>query len=167
MNVRVLIRSKSGEVPQEVLVPAEAPFVLGRGSNSAAPLDGPGISREHLAVGLEGNSIVVTDLSVNGAWVNGKRLPAKEKYRVKPSEVVELPGYELEFQPVSPPQTPAAVGGSGVQTRENPASAPAVLAAPSKGFISSFIGSFSFLEKVLVLASLLTFVLAAVYYTSF
>src|SRR5688500_8086344 len=101
MDVRVLIRPKSGDQAQEVLVPGQIPFVLSRGPESAAVLDGPGISRDHLAVRLDGANILVTDLSVNGAWVNGTRLPTNEKYQMKPGDIVELPGYELQFQPVN------------------------------------------------------------------
>ena len=165
MDVRVLIRPKSGDQPQEVLVPGQTPFVLGRGPSSAALLDGPGISRDHLAVSLEGANILVTDLSVNGAWVNGKRLPTNEKYKMKPGEVLELPGYELQFQPVNS----GALSDKTQVDRERRFDAdlgPVPALSPRKG-IASFIGSFSFLEVVVIAAAVLSVALAAVYFMVF
>jgi pSer/pThr/pTyr-binding forkhead associated (FHA) protein len=162
MDVRVFIRPKSGNRTQEVLVPGQTSFVLGRGPTSAALLDGPGISRDHLAVSLEGTNILVTDLSVNGAWVNGKRLPTNEKYKMKPGEVVELPGYELQFQPVN---SGAPSGKTQVnQEGSFDADPGAIPAPPPRKGIASFVGSFSFLEVVVIAAAVLSVALAAVYF---
>ena len=163
MNLRVLIRPKSGDEPQEVLVPAEEPFVLGRGPTSAAFLDGPGISREHLAVCLDGSNILVTDLSVNGAWVNGKRLPANAKYRMNPGEVVELPGYEVKFQAVNSPALTNTISNDQTQSVRSAEATVERRSIPGVALVRSF----SFIECVLITAAALSLVLAVVYFVSY
>src|SRR5215813_13259157 len=98
MDVRVLVKSKKEGQLQEITVSGPEQFVFGRGPSSPALLDGPGISREHVAVNVDQSEIFVTDLSVNGAWINGKRLVQRQKHRIQNGDVVELPGYELLFE---------------------------------------------------------------------
>jgi len=98
MDVRLLIKSKTEDQQQEVVLSGATEFVLGRGPSSPALLDGPGISREHVAVNLDRVHVFVTDLSVNGTWINGKRLAQNQKHRVEEEDVVEIPGYEFVFQ---------------------------------------------------------------------
>ncbi len=177
MNVRVLIRPKSGAAEQEVVVPGESPFVLGRGNSSAAVLDGPGISREHVEVSLDGANILVTDLSVNGAWINGKRLPPNEKHRVKPGEIVELPGYEVQFQPIksAPDSSPALVppgpaplpGLAPLMTSDAAAPSSAAARSSLKATVFAFIESFSFLDRLLIAVAALTFALVVFYLLSY
>src|SRR5690349_594327 len=98
MDVRLLITSKNDGQRQQITLSDPKQFVLGRGSSSAAPLDGPGISREHVAFNVDRSQIIVADVSVNGTWINGARLPQQEKRRLEPGDVVEIPGYEFTLQ---------------------------------------------------------------------
>ena len=82
MDLRLLVRAKDQGQQQEIALTGRKHFVLGRGPASAALLDGPGISREHVAVTVDDSEVFVADVSVNGTWVNGSRLAQNEKRRV-------------------------------------------------------------------------------------
>jgi predicted component of type VI protein secretion system len=164
MDVRLLIRPKSEDTVHEVVVSGRDQFVLGRGSTSAAPLDGPGISREHVAVSLDKFDLLIMDLSVNGAWINGKRLPQREKYRLKAGEILELPGYEVSFKldnaiPVNGNGQPSATWQSQASTTDAPARSTARKAA------SDFLGTFSTLDRFVILLALLSVLLVALYFS--
>jgi predicted component of type VI protein secretion system len=162
MDVRVLIRPKTEDTVHEVVVSGRDQFVLGRGATSAAPLDGPGISREHVAISLDKSDLLITDLSVNGAWINGKRLPQREKYRLKAGDIVELPGYEVSFK-LDPPT--AAVSGNGHPALQGGPPAPAVAAVrklPTKA-ASDFLRTFSTLDRFVIFLALLTALLVLLY----
>src|SRR5690242_5836838 len=136
MDVHLLIKPKNEGQQQEVTVSDPQQFVLGRGPSSAALLDGPGISREHVAVSVQNSEIFVADVSVNGTWLNGNRLPQHQKHRVGPDDVVEIPGYEFIFQlngrgPTKPVEAP-------VLTEQRDA---AVMPSPPVGPLSAFLAS--------------------------
>jgi predicted component of type VI protein secretion system len=130
------IKSKADESVRNVPHPANGRLVLGRGPDSAVPLEAPGISREHLEVQSEDSAVYLTDLSSNGTWLNGARMPPRRKCRVREGDFVELPGYEIRVQ------TAAGANGSsaGTATGFAPARLPAAHAAapPSRSFIRSF-----------------------------
>src|SRR5262249_30236410 len=152
MDVRLLITSKKEGRQQEVTVSAANQFVLGRGPASAALLDGPGISREHVAISVDRSEIFVTDLSVNGTWINGKRLAQHQKHRVEQEDVVEIPGYEFVFQVEDSAAQPDGVGGPSALQNSGPDNNP--IPAPHErrpGFLTSF----TLLDGVVVALALL------------
>jgi pSer/pThr/pTyr-binding forkhead associated (FHA) protein len=164
MDVKVQIKSKKEGELQEIVVSEPEQFVLGRGPSSAALLDGPGISREHVAVSVNLSEVFVTDLSVNGAWLNGKRLSQQEKQRVQNEDVVEIPGYELIFRfdepklQVSPANTPIAKSEASVEQLDIPISA--------VGSVSAFLGSFTTLDRFMIVVALISIIVAVLYMLS-
>ena len=57
-------------------LPPGRDLTVGRREDADVPLRDDGISRRHALVRVEGDTATVRDLgSVNGTWVNGKRLP--------------------------------------------------------------------------------------------
>jgi pSer/pThr/pTyr-binding forkhead associated (FHA) protein len=160
MDVRLLIKSKTEDQQQEVVLSGATQFVLGRGPSSAALLDGPGISREHVAVNLDRSHVFVTDLSVNGTWINGKRLTQHQKQRVVEDDVVEIPGYEFVFQLDQPAKVNPNGTSPGLQPAEE-TTAP----QPRRG-IFAVLPFFTVLDAVIVALAAVS-ILLVVYYFSF
>src|SRR5262245_10104783 len=163
MDVKVQIKSKKEGELQEIVVSEPEQFVLGRGPSSAALLDGPGISREHVAVSVNLSDVFVTDLSVNGAWLNGRRLSQQEKQRVQNEDVVEIPGYELVFRfdepklQVSPVNSPIAKSEDSVEHDIHISTA---------GSVSAFLGSFTILDRFMIVVALISIIVAVLYMLS-
>jgi predicted component of type VI protein secretion system len=76
-------------------LPIEDRLVLGRGPDSPVELDGPLISRDHIALERSGDRLAVVDLSSNGSWINGEQLTAGRRYPVTEADRIQIPGYEL------------------------------------------------------------------------
>jgi len=64
-------------------------------------LDGQGISREHVLVYFDDQSIVVRDCSRNGCEVDGKRIP--QELRVKGPLSLDVQGFLVDLEVVTPP----------------------------------------------------------------
>ncbi len=117
MEIQLFVKFKSDNTSRDFILPlkplkeglvggdlsltatAGATFVvLGRSPDSPVPLEGPGISREHLAFHAEDSTVFITDLSANGTWVNGNQLPRNQKFRITDGDTIQLPGYEITFK---------------------------------------------------------------------
>ena len=98
MEVQLLVRSNSEEAPRDYVFPMKARVVLGRSPESAVPLEGPSISREHLVLELVGDTVYATDLSNNGTWINGNRLKREERVQLSSGDSMELPDYQINFR---------------------------------------------------------------------
>ena len=68
---------------------------IGRGPESPILIDGPLISREHFAFEVVNNQLSVVDLSSNGVWLNGYRLPTGQLYLVNEADLLSVPGYDI------------------------------------------------------------------------
>jgi predicted component of type VI protein secretion system len=121
----------TGEVSVQRL-PIEDRVVLGRGPESPVALDGPLISREHIAFEIVGESLCVADLSANGSWLNGTQIQAGRRYPVTEADRVQVPGYEFRC---------VLVGG--------PTRAIAAVAAPPA--VKSFLSSITATEMTVLL----------------
>jgi predicted component of type VI protein secretion system len=121
---------------------------LGRGSESALPLDGTGISREHLRLHSEGDRIFVTDLSSNGTWVNARRLKRGEPQPVTLSDSIKIPSFEIAIQLPNAASLPDAR---------------AVGAAAPLAIVRAFGNSLSTGEKFLALLAMATLALVVTY----
>ena len=162
MEVRLLIKPKNEGQQQEITLSGAKQFLLGRGPSSAALLDGPGISREHVAVNVDQSEVFAMDLSVNGTWVNGERLAQNQKHRVKHVDVIEIPGYEFVFRIDNAAQQPESDTASRpVQETKAPSPPP-----PVRGPVSSFVASFTLLEVFMIALAVLAILLAVVYVLS-
>lgn len=108
MEVQLLVKSKSGQAPRDYVFPMKNRVVLGRSPESAVPLEGAAISREHLVLELVGGMVYATDLSNNGTWINGNRLKREERAPLENGDSLELPDYQISFQIRNPSDTPIA-----------------------------------------------------------
>jgi len=156
MEILVSIRNKADSSAREVKASVGDGLVIGRGAEQGVLLDGPDLSREHLVITADGADLFVTDLSSNGTWLNGNRLKRSARTRVTEEDLIDIPGYALTFQaadraakktdaPIEPVPTPVlAMPSASLPASEKPS-----------GFLSpvfGFIGSFTFLEKFMVVA---------------
>ena len=161
MDIILKVKSKADQSVQNVRQPVNGRLVLGRGPDSAVPLEAPGISRDHLEVQVEDSALMLTDLSSNGTWINGARMPQGRKCKVRDGDFIELPGYEIQLQlagAAAAPAVPPAL--SPARTSKVPvASAPAGARTPSLG------ASFTGLELFLLLVALACVALLTVYLT--
>ena len=160
MDVFLSITSTTDGGVQEVRYSLSDSLVVGRGAEGGVLLEGPDLSREHLAFTSEGGSVYVTDLSVNGTWVNGKRLRKSVRQRVSPEDSIELPGYVLKYRSADQPELVEDAPSdqtSQLLAEDNP---PAVAVAKKSGPLGvlqpvfGFVRSFSFMEKFLVMVGL-------------
>src|SRR5262249_27858201 len=119
------------------------------------------LSREHLILTHDDTAIYVTDLSVNGTWVNRKQLKKSVKTRIRPADSIEVPGYVLAFHLVDQAQMPgppmqALEPASPVpQTETHPESTtppkqdPSAVLAP----VFQFLSSFTVMERIMFLVA--------------
>jgi hypothetical protein len=117
-------------------------LVLGRGPGAAGHvIEDPGISREHVKVRVDGQTLVVEDLdSSNGTYVNGERISTATRLSVgdvlqlgSSALEVSLPGEETEVLASGPPTTAAAPPAPPRRAQPEPTPEPAQ-AADSGGF---------------------------------
>jgi predicted component of type VI protein secretion system len=160
MDILLSIRAKADSTTREVRSAIGDGLVIGRGAEQGVLLDGPDLSREHLVITAEDTNLFLTDLSSNGTWLNGTRLKRSVKTRISVDDLIEIPGYALNLKFADQPEKVAA---APAPPPSPPALAPEPVASPSippeepKGLLSpvfGFIGSFSFMEKALVVVGL-------------
>jgi predicted component of type VI protein secretion system len=167
MEILLSIQSKADGATREIKSNIGNGLVIGRGAEQGVLLDGPDLSREHLVLSTDGTNVFVTDLSSNGTWLAGNRLKPSVKTRMRPGDMIEVPGYALQVKPAAEPEKPKEAAVAQMPAPEPAPSAPpsdesaerAGLLAP----VSRFIGSFSFGEKFLVLVGLVGLILLYTY----
>lgn len=87
-TIIVNIYSADGLQTKEI---SKQSFILGRSSKVDVSLPFDGISRQHLQVSLEGDSIYIEDLnSSNGTFVNDDKIPAKKKIKYNQDNILRL-----------------------------------------------------------------------------
>lgn len=109
MEVQLLVKSNSEQASRDYVFPLKQRVVLGRSPESAVPLEGTSISREHLALELVGDSVYAIDLSNNGTWINGNRLKKEERVQLSSGDSLELPDYQISFHIRGKTEAPAPV----------------------------------------------------------
>jgi predicted component of type VI protein secretion system len=162
MEVAISVRSEESGALDTVSCTLDNALTLGRGPESPVPLDGTGISREHLRLHMEGSALFVTDLSSNGTWLNGRRLTRGEPQAVTPAEAIRIPGFEIRIE-----------SGSSIGVERKQAVAPPSQAAAEPARVGgrleavmAFGASFSKLDRFLIALALATIVLVVLYLTS-
>ena len=162
MELLLKVKSKADESVQNVRHSVNGGMVLGRGPDSPVALEAPGISREHLKVQVEDSALFLTDMSSNGTWINGARMPQRRMCKVREGDFIELPGYEIQFQLIAT-AAPAIAGMRNAAGSSNPTR----LASPSpKGRPRSAIGSFGALELFLLVIAFASAALLVLYLAS-
>jgi pSer/pThr/pTyr-binding forkhead associated (FHA) protein len=172
------VHSKADQADHETRSEVKDRVVFGRTPDSPIPIDGPGVSREHFAVQVDTSQVFVVDLSANGTWLNGDRLTKGKQYPVASTDLVEIPGHEIRIRL---PEAPVVKGTGGEQHPvevapvEEQAEVPAVstqpvaVAEPKKSpldLVRNIIGSFTGLEKFIIMVDLAGIVLLAWYFGS-
>jgi hypothetical protein len=169
MEILLSISSKSDGSVREVRRTIDDGLAVGRGAEEGILLEGLDLSREHFIFTTEGSEVRIKDLSVNGTWLNGIRLRKSVESIIRPGDKIEIPGYVLSFTRTDEPEE-VEKSESGLPPV---AIAPLQQAAPAvpakKGPLAildpvfGFIGSFTFMEKVLVFAGLCGLILLGTY----
>ncbi len=169
MEILLSIRSKNDGSVREVQRDIGNGLVLGRGAEKGVLLDGPDLSREHLVLTTDDDAIYVTDLSSNGTWVNGSRMRKSLRSRVRFEEPIEVPGYVLTLHPAEEERVEKAEKAEAVvvqmpsPAQSAPTPRPGVFAESTAEPprrpgrlepVFRFLGSFTFMEKFLVLVGL-------------
>jgi pSer/pThr/pTyr-binding forkhead associated (FHA) protein len=171
MEILLVITSKADSSSREIKREVGGGLVIGRGAEDGILLEGVDLSREHLVLTADDRDIYVTDLSVNGTWLNGSRLRRAVRTRVRPEDSIEIPGYALAVQRVEELiAQPVAAAVLPVPTvdeldRQEPTGKKSGLMAildPA----CQFIGSFTFVEKLMVLVGLCGLLLLGTYFGS-
>ncbi len=128
VELQLFVSQAAGEPPKLYSFPEPARIVLGRGPDSPVPMDGPAVSREHLAFEVRDGRVFVSDLSSNGSFLNGQRLKRDDPQRIIEEDEVRAAGYSFAFRLISdePPPPPKA-------DPKKSASEPAAKAQPAPG----------------------------------
>jgi predicted component of type VI protein secretion system len=168
MDILLSINSPTDGKGREVKCSIVGGLVMGRGAEQGVLLDGPDLSREHLALTEDGGDIYITDLSVNGTWLNGTRLRKSAKTLVRPGDSIGVPGYNLTFRMADETQ---AANGRDQSAVIFPESQPATPPKPSGPLamldpVFGFLNSFTAMEKFLVVVALTGILLVVTYFGS-
>ena len=113
MTLELLVRKDSDAASAAVLhqfsLDAGAP-ILGRGPDSAVPLDDTRISRQHVSFSAVEGRICVTDISSTGVWINDRQMPKRSPVPIEPIDEIRIPGYILSasVKGLEPAPAPAA-----------------------------------------------------------
>ena len=169
MEILLSISSKTDGKVREIKRDVDGGLVIGRGAEEGILLDGLDLSREHVVLSVAGSEIRVRDVSVNGTWLNGTRLERAVETLMRPTDVIEIPGYALRCRLAA---QPADTDEVKVVTLPRPVEQePHVVTALSakadaSGLLSPVFGivrSFTVMERLLILVSLSGLLLLATY----
>lgn len=74
-------------------------FLIGRSERCDLVLnsDHRYISREHALIVQSSGQYWISDLSINGTWLNGKRLLRLKRERLRPGDIIHIEDWELVF----------------------------------------------------------------------
>jgi predicted component of type VI protein secretion system len=127
--------------------------IVGRGPDCGIRLEDGAVSREHVAIHAEGGAVFVTDLSANGTFRNGSRLPKDSRQKIQDGDVIGLAGYELRVIGDAAPESLAA---SAPPSR--------ILGHPVVAGALGFVRSFTMAERAFALVSFASLALVIVYW---
>jgi pSer/pThr/pTyr-binding forkhead associated (FHA) protein len=159
LEILVSILNKDDQSSRQVRCPLVDRVVIGRGPECGITIDGSAISREHLIAERDGNgSILISDISANGCWINGARVPKSRRVPVQDSDSIEVPGFELQIRradpPIRLPEAPTA------PVEHFPVTRPA---ARRLGPVPALLGSFTGGEKIAAFFALVSLALVLIY----
>jgi predicted component of type VI protein secretion system len=74
-------------------------FLVGRGSHCDLVLESAKrfVSREHASITALEGQYSITDLSINGTWLNGARLTRRRQALLRSSDTITIEDWELTF----------------------------------------------------------------------
>jgi predicted component of type VI protein secretion system len=154
VRVQLLITRTSDSDLQAVTCDLDSRLVLGRDMASPARLEGVGVSRDHFALVPQAGSLLVEDLSSNGTFVNGARLPNKSAVALRSGDLIEIPGYKIEMSWPT---------GQSEKAAPSPARSMATTKLRVPASVRGFLASFTVWELLLIASILGSLVLIVAY----
>jgi pSer/pThr/pTyr-binding forkhead associated (FHA) protein len=109
-------------------------LMLGRDASANVVVSGSEVSRQHAEIRADADGYVLTDLSVNGTYVNGERIG--KTHRLARADVIRIGNDEFRFYADAPaqPRSPATAGADAGSTAAQPSGATHRLSDTMFGF---------------------------------
>lgn len=98
MQVTLIRLNTSTQETVETQVDIEDRVVLGRHLDSALLLQGEALSRQHFALFITDEQLLIENLSVNGTRLNGEALALQNPSSLVSGDLVEVPGYQIRVE---------------------------------------------------------------------
>jgi len=95
MQVKLIRLNTSTQETVEAQVDIEDRVVLGRHLDSPLLLQGEALSRQHFALFITDEQLMVENLSANGTRLNGEALTVQNPSSLQSGDLVEVPGYRI------------------------------------------------------------------------
>jgi predicted component of type VI protein secretion system len=95
MQVTLIRLNTSTQETAETQVDIEDRVVLGRHLDSPLLLQGEALSRQHFALFITDEQLLIENLSVNGTRLNGDALALQNPSSLQSGDLVEVPGYQI------------------------------------------------------------------------
>jgi predicted component of type VI protein secretion system len=98
MQVTLIRLNTSTNETVEAQVDIEERVVLGRHLDSPLLLQGEALSRQHFALFITDEQLMIENLSGNGTRLNGQALAVQSPSSLQSGDLVEVPGYEIRLE---------------------------------------------------------------------
>jgi pSer/pThr/pTyr-binding forkhead associated (FHA) protein len=109
MQVTLIRLNTSTQETVEAQVNLEDRVVLGRHLGSPLLLQGEAISRQHFALFITDEQLMIENLSGNGTRLNGESLAVQNLLSLQSGDLVEVPGYQIRVEQREASQNEATV----------------------------------------------------------
>jgi predicted component of type VI protein secretion system len=98
MQVTLIRLNTSTQETVEAQVDIEDRVVLGRHLDSPLLLQGEALSRQHFALFITDEQLMIENLSANGTRLNGEALAVQNPSSLQSGNLVEVPGYQIRVE---------------------------------------------------------------------
>jgi pSer/pThr/pTyr-binding forkhead associated (FHA) protein len=105
MQVTLIRLNTSTQETVEAQVDIEDRVALGRHLGSPLPLQGEALSRQHFALFITDEQLMIENLSGNGTRLNGEALAIQNPSALQSGDVLEVPGYQIRVELGGSPQS--------------------------------------------------------------
>ena len=166
MEIELYVQATADGAVQEAHCQLDRRVVVGRDLESPVQIQGPGISREHLALEEQNGRVLISDLSSNGTSVNGSRLEKGKPREIRDGDLIEIPGYQIDFKVVAAPAEDVEVALPEIV--EPPPLAIAAPPASKMAFLQPvlhILQSLSFVERLVIICAIASFWLGLYFYS--
>jgi hypothetical protein len=98
MQVTLVRLNTSTQETVETQIEIEDRVVLGRQLGSPVLLQGEALSRQHFALFIADDQLMIENLSSNGTRLNGEALALQSPSVLQSGDAVEVPGYQIRVE---------------------------------------------------------------------
>ena len=98
MQVTLIRLNTSTQETVEAQIDIEDRVLFGRHLGSPLLLQGEALSRQHFAVFMADEQLMIENLSVNGTRLNGETLAIQNPASLESGDLVEVPGYQIQVE---------------------------------------------------------------------